>query len=44
MKSIMGVMSLGVGKNADITISATGRDENDAIKTLTDSDEKRRFG
>lgn len=36
MKSIMGVMSLGVGKNADITISATGRDENDAIKTLTE--------
>lgn len=36
MKSIMGVMSLGVGKNADITISATGGDENDAIKTLTE--------
>lgn len=37
LKSIMGVMSLGVGKNAEITISAAGSDENDAINTLTDT-------
>ena len=37
LKSIMGVMSLGVGKNAEITISATGSDENDAINTLTET-------
>lgn len=37
LKSIMGVMSLGVGKGAEITISATGRDESDAINTLTDT-------
>ncbi len=37
LKSIMGVMSLGVGKNADITIAATGSDENDAINTLTET-------
>ncbi|AZV42069.1 MULTISPECIES: phosphocarrier protein HPr [Peribacillus] len=40
LKSIMGVMSLGVGKNADITITATGSDENDAIKTLTETLDK----
>ncbi len=37
LKSIMGVMSLGVGKDAEITISAAGSDENDAINTLTDT-------
>lgn len=37
LKSIMGVMSLGVGKNAEITISAVGSDENDAINTLTET-------
>lgn len=36
LKSIMGVMSLGVGKGAEITISATGSDENDALNTLID--------
>ncbi|MCP6651966.1 phosphocarrier protein HPr, partial [Klebsiella pneumoniae] len=30
LKSIMGVMSLGVGKDADVTISAEGADEADA--------------
>ena len=37
LKSIMGVMSLGVGKDAEITISAAGSDETDAINTLTDT-------
>lgn len=37
LKSIMGVMSLGVGKGAEIAISATGSDENDALNTITDT-------
>lgn len=37
LKSIMGVMSLGVGKGAEITITAEGSDENDAINTLTET-------
>ena len=37
LKSIMGVMSLGVGKGAEITISATGSDEKDALNTLTET-------
>ena len=37
LKSIMGVMSLGVGKGAEITITAAGSDENDAINTLTEA-------
>lgn len=37
LKSIMGVMSLGVGKGAEITISAAGSDENDALNTITDT-------
>lgn len=31
LKSIMGVMSLAVGKGGHITISATGSDENKAL-------------
>ncbi|MFJ7639306.1 phosphocarrier protein HPr [Peribacillus sp. NPDC097264] len=37
LKSIMGVMSLGIGKGAEITITAEGSDENDALKTLSDT-------
>jgi phosphocarrier protein HPr len=37
LKSIMGVMSLGVGKNADITISAEGSDEKDALNTIKET-------
>lgn len=40
LKSIMGVMSLGVGKDADVTISAEGADEADAIAALTDTMKK----
>lgn len=37
LKSIMGVMSLGIGKGAEITISAEGSDENDALSTLAET-------
>ena len=40
LKSIMGVMSLGVGKDADVTISAEGADEADAIAALTETKKK----
>jgi len=35
-KSIMGVMSLGVGKGNQILIKADGEDETEAIKELVD--------
>ncbi|WP_108670159.1 phosphocarrier protein HPr [Peribacillus acanthi] len=37
LKSIMGVMSLGVGQGADITISAEGSDQEDALRTLEET-------
>jgi phosphocarrier protein len=37
LKSIMGVMSLGVGQGADITISADGNDANDALNSLQET-------
>lgn len=37
LKSIMGVMSLGIGKDADITITAEGSDEQDALRTLAET-------
>lgn len=37
MKSIMGVMSLGVGQNADVVISADGADEAEAIAAITET-------
>lgn len=37
LKSIMGVMSLGISKGAEITISAEGSDENDALNTLAET-------
>ncbi len=40
LKSIMGVMSLGVGQVADVTISADGDDEADAIAALEDTMKK----
>lgn len=36
LKSIMGVMSLGVGKDAEITIYAEGSDEKEAIAAISD--------
>ena len=37
LKSIMGVMSLGIGKGAEITISAEGKDEQLALESLQDT-------
>ncbi|MEH7501714.1 phosphocarrier protein HPr [Neobacillus drentensis] len=37
LKSIMGVMSLGVGQGADIMISAEGNDANDALNSLEET-------
>ncbi|KIL47517.1 phosphocarrier protein HPr [Jeotgalibacillus campisalis] len=37
LKSIMGVMSLGVGKNAEITIYAEGSDEQEALTSLEET-------
>ncbi|CAI3358331.1 phosphocarrier protein HPr [Enterococcus cecorum] len=37
LKSIMGVMSLGVGQGADVTISAEGADEKEAIAAITET-------
>lgn len=34
LKSIMGVMSLGVGQGADVTITAEGDDQEDAIEGI----------
>lgn len=40
LKSIMGVMSLGVGQNAEVTISAEGDDEKDAIAAIEETMKK----
>ncbi|WML38913.1 phosphocarrier protein HPr [Neobacillus sp. OS1-2] len=40
LKSIMGVMSLGVGQGADIKISAQGSDANDALNALEETMKK----
>ena len=37
MKSIMGVMSLGVGQGADVVITAEGPDEADAMAGITET-------
>ena len=34
LKSIMGVMSLGIPKGAEITITTTGNDEENALKAI----------
>ncbi|UOK59352.1 phosphocarrier protein HPr [Bacillus sp. OVS6] len=41
LKSIMGVMSLGIAKDSEITISAAGSDENDAIAALEETMKKK---
>lgn len=41
LKSIMGVMSLGVGQNADVTITADGDDEKDALDAIADTMKKK---
>ena len=40
LKSIMGVMSLGVGQGADVTITAEGDDEKDALDAIADTMKK----
>lgn len=37
LKSIMGVMSLGVGQGSDVVITAEGDDEEEAIKTIAET-------
>ncbi|WP_307000844.1 phosphocarrier protein HPr [Lederbergia panacisoli] len=37
LKSIMGVMSLGIGQGAEIKISADGKDEQEALSTLQET-------
>lgn len=37
LKSIMGVMSLGVGQGADVTITAEGDDAKEAIDAITET-------
>ncbi len=37
LKSIMGVMSLGVGQGADVAISAEGADADEALATISDT-------
>src|SRR5699024_1786897 len=40
LKSIMGVMSLGVDQNADVTITAEGDEEKDALDAIADTMKK----
>ena len=40
LKSIMGVMSLGVGQGSDLTITAEGTDEADAIAAIAETMQK----
>ncbi|SDK05843.1 phosphocarrier protein HPr [Sediminibacillus albus] len=37
LKSIMGVMSLGIPKDAEIKVSAEGSDEEEALQTIVDT-------
>lgn len=37
LKSIMGVMSLGVGQSADVTITADGEDEKEAMAAISET-------
>ena len=40
LKSIKGVMSLGVGQGADVTITADGDDAKEAIEAIADTMKK----
>jgi phosphocarrier protein HPr len=40
LKSIMGVMSLGVGQGADITITTEGSDQEEALRSLEETMKK----
>ena len=40
LKSIMGVMSLGVGQGSDVTITVEGEDEKEAIEAIDETIKK----
>lgn len=40
LKSIMGVMSLGVGQGSDVTITVNGEDEKEAIEGIAETMKK----
>ena len=40
LKSIMGIMSLGVGQGSDVTISIEGTDEAEAMAAITETMQK----
>ena len=40
LKSIMGVMSVGVGQGSDVVISAEGADEKEAIEAIEETMKK----
>ncbi|RSK26821.1 phosphocarrier protein HPr [Bacillus sp. HMF5848] len=44
LKSIMGVMSLGIPKGATITIKVEGNDEQEALDGLTEAIKKENLG
>lgn len=44
LKSIMGVMSLGITKGAEIKIVASGSDENEALAAISDLIRKQGLG
>lgn len=44
LKSIMGVMSLGIPKDSEITISAEGSDEQEALDAIVDVIKKEGLG
>ncbi|WP_027724487.1 phosphocarrier protein HPr [Tuberibacillus calidus] len=44
LKSIMGVMSLGIAKGAEIEITAEGNDEKEAMEGITETLKKENLG
>ena len=44
LKSIMGVMSLGVGKDAEIEVTAEGSDAKEALEAIADTLKKENLG
>ncbi|MCA1029763.1 phosphocarrier protein HPr [Bacillus timonensis] len=44
LKSIMGVMSLGIGKGAEVKVVAEGGDANEAIAAITETMSKEGLG
>ena len=44
LKSIMGIMSLGIPEGAEITVTASGADEEEALQTITETVKNERLG